>query len=1249
MKLVVHLLSAAVIIIPVMSAAYSTPCLFNPLCSCSNSQRDVSCIGVPFAEVPSLSVDDIFQMTMLKSGVEVLYNHSFQGTRISSLRLMQNELSIIQHQAFQDSGSTLTTLDLSFNKLQKFPQEAIQPLRHLQWLSLHSNEIEDWTGFKAKLNLRHVFLGDNGLTTLSEGAFTNLLNLTSLDLDQNLVTDIDAHVFPASLQTLSLSNNLLTEIPVAALYDLQNLTWIQLSGNLFARLPKPISLPVKHLHKLDLSHNLLTIIPPHFINSTGLSITNLHLEFNYIRTVSQAAFRGLVLERLSLSNNRLSTIPDGAFEGVQETLKALDLSYNLLEIFPKALKDLTVLSHLYLRGNSLKNLDQYDLYGCRYDLEVLDLSSNQLTVIPKESLHFTQRVSRISLQDNFIKRINSDDFAVWGQTLTALNIANNILSHISPDAFLGTTKLRELKLSYNKLLTLDPGTLKPIRSSLEILEIGNSNSVDLKLLQGMEKVKWLQMDHNSLVEIQSDSLGGMPWIIHCDFDGNKLENIPKGLFQSDVHTRLNSIMISNNNLEVIESKTFFQLPLITNIVLYGNKLKALQNSSFKDMPILNAVILARNNIEVIEKGAFSNLRGLSNVFLQHNNLTEFCFDGFSNVGHSKNPVVLNLSSNRIKHLKTATPVSDDEVFIKVRILDLSINSISHIEPNFLQPAGSSLHYLYLSSNKISSLNSNTFSKVPQLQVLHLDHNEISDLPPGTFEYTPMLQMIDLNHNRISVIASGTFRNLTVLRILDLSYNTLKSLPEDAFLGCKLERLNLSNNNIFHAPLRSLEHVHPTLRYLDLSNNRITSIPTSGLNGLPGLLSLNLSANKLTILNENSFKKLQNLFHLDLSQNSLYRVDDAPFRPLLSLQSLVLKDVSLQYVPTLFLPSLRFLDLSSNLLTNISDQSFVQVKDLRRLDLSHNYLQEVPQHVWHSVKKIRYLDISYNPIQVLSMSSFEKLSKLKELDMRGLDLKHLDSRILNNLKFLTSFKTSTYLGLRSFRLHNLLSKCHSLRRVLVEVEEPTLSHQLQWTFGAKLRELTITGRNLQYVLPDAFVGLQTHELILRITGTSINHLPKELLKYLADIRYLTLDLRGNLLTTMDEEVLSPANKLRSDELITQHISGGVLLENNPWVCSCGLVWLGHWIRRWMRETLRVQMLHFDGFLYTQNLARRTVCSVPGTNKTIPLVDLELATFGCNSNKSCRSATSKSPVEIVTFVLVVFFTVYDALRRCIDAFE
>ena len=73
------------------------------------------------------------------------------------------------------------------------------------------------------------------------------------------------------------------------------------------------------------------------------------------------------------------------------------------------------------------------------------------------------------------------------------------------------------------------------------------------------------------------------------------------------------------------------------------------------------------------------------------------------------------------------------------------------------------------------------------------------------------------------------------------------------------------------------------------------------------------------------------------------------------------------------------------------------------------------------------------------------------------------------RHLTYIKTSTYPSVRSFRLYDLLARMYSLRKALIHVEEPVLSHQLQYAFGSKIKELTVSGQNLVRILPDAFLG------------------------------------------------------------------------------------------------------------------------------------------------------------------------------------
>ncbi|XP_022243437.1 chaoptin-like isoform X2 [Limulus polyphemus] len=1144
----------------VHASATSVSCSFNPLCTCITKQQDISCVDVPFLSFPKIPFKEVYQLTLAKTGLPELYNDSLVGTAVSSLRLMYNNLVTLPLRAFHSSEQVMTSLDLSYNHINNFPAKALQKLSYLQWLNLQFNEVEElkrgvFENLRSQSAILSILLSNNHILFIEDSVFENLRNLTFLDLANNHINKLEGHPFPDSLTYLSLSENLLNWIPPGALSNLKNLIWLNLGGNLLSSLPKDWKLSVRHLKELDFSRNSLTKLHSNIFNGS-FSVYELNLSYNYLRVLPLGAFRGLSIKWLSLANNRLSSIPVGAFEGLEATLIALDLSFNMLRSFPKALKELNDLKKLSIRGNQLPDLKKYDLYTFREHLEVLDLSRNLLKNVPREGLVTSKRLLSLSLQDNQIKQVNAHDLYGWGSSLLFLNLANNRISYISAKAFFHSPKIQELKLSYNNLVNMDSKILFPLRKSLKAVEIGSlfkSHYDHPEMMANyLDKIEWLQMDHNKIIDLTPTIMLGLTNLIHCDLEGNNIKMIPQTLFRKETHGNLSNVILSHNEVLLTNSKTFNELPRLRNVVLLGNRLEIVRYKSFSSCPMLKAIVLSHNRLRVIEPSAFYNLTRLTSVFLQFNNLSRFSFNMFSNVSNPDSPMHVNFSNNHISHLDLYSSDGDIDDTIHIQTLDLSHNNISMVPQGFFKRLEISFHRLYLSFNNLNVVPSSVFNEATYLQILQLDHNSIAYVNSMDFQGNSSIQILNLSYNNISSISSEAFTALQKLRIVDMSYNRVATLPENAFVGTKLEKINLSHNVFVLPPLKSFFPVRNTLQFIDISTNQIAVIHSNEISPLYRLNYLNLSSNQLINL---AVGNLSQLINLDVSHNSFRRFDDAPFYQMRSLRSLSLKNTNLSHISFLPLSKLNALSLANNLFKNISEFAFRHLRHLRHLDLSHNLMQEVPCHLWDNVADLHTLDISHNPIEVLGTVSFSGLKRLVELDMRGLNLKYLDSRTLYELRFLETFKTGTYAGVRSFRLHDLLHKSASLRRVVVEVEESTLSHHIQWTFGAKLRDLTITGHNLQHVLPDAFLGLHhTHELILRITG-------------------------------------------------------GVLLENNPWKCGCDLIWLSHWLRRWMRETLRVQMLHFDAVLYVYNLARRSTCIIPGTNIEIPIIDLRSKDMNC----------------------------------------
>ena len=71
----------------------------------------------------------------------------------------------------------------------------------------------------------------------------------------------------------------------------------------------------------------------------------------------------------------------------------------------------------------------------------------------------------------------------------------------------------------------------------------------------------------------------------------------------------------------------------------------------------------------------------------------------------------------------------------------------------------------------------------------------------------------------------------------------------------------------------------------------------------------------------------------------------------------------------------------------------------------------------------------------------------------------------------------------FRLGSVVSGLASLRKLSTKILEPSLTDQILGAFGPKLKEIEITGKDLQSITLDAFEG--TMSLILSDTGSVFN--------------------------------------------------------------------------------------------------------------------------------------------------------------------
>jgi Leucine-rich repeat (LRR) protein len=136
------------------------------------------------------------------------------------------------------------------------------------------------------------------------------------------------------------------------------------------------SMDVRHVIKLDLSHNNLSVLPECIDNFINLQVLRLHN--NKLTTLPESIDNLTSLQTLSLYDNELSTLPTSI--GNLTNLQILNLDYNQLTTLPESIGNLTNLQILSLYVNELSTLPTS--IGNLTNLQSLQFYDNQLTTLP---------------------------------------------------------------------------------------------------------------------------------------------------------------------------------------------------------------------------------------------------------------------------------------------------------------------------------------------------------------------------------------------------------------------------------------------------------------------------------------------------------------------------------------------------------------------------------------------------------------------------------------------------------------------------------------------------------------------------------------------------------------------------------------------------------------------------------------------------------------------------------------------------
>ncbi|NXB70592.1 TLR5 protein, partial [Donacobius atricapilla] len=319
-------------------------------------------------------------------------------------------------------------------------------------------------------NLRIFDISQGFIFSLNSLIFQRLGNLVSLNLFKNKINQIQRQAFfgLGNLKILNLSSNLLGELYDYTFEGLHSVMYIDLQQNHIGMIGDKSFRQLVNLKIIDLRDNAIKRLPsfPHLTSAflgdnklisvadRTITATHLELERNWLADLGDLyiLFQIPDLQYIFLKQNRFSNCVKRANVIENNQLVYIDLGENMLQLVWE--RDLCL-----------------DVFGALPKLQVLHLNNNYLSALPQE----------------IFRGLTS---------LKGLNLASNLLSHLSPGLF--PQSLTNLNLSGNQLFSPEP----EVFMTLSILDITHNSYVCDCALKSL--LVWLNETNVTLAGSESD-------------------------------------------------------------------------------------------------------------------------------------------------------------------------------------------------------------------------------------------------------------------------------------------------------------------------------------------------------------------------------------------------------------------------------------------------------------------------------------------------------------------------------------------------------------------------------------------------------------------------------------------------------------------------------------------------------------------------------------------------------------------------
>uniref|UniRef100_A0A4W6FET2 TIR domain-containing protein n=1 Tax=Lates calcarifer TaxID=8187 RepID=A0A4W6FET2_LATCA len=415
-------------------------------------------------------------------------------------------------------------------------------------------------------NATELDLSENYITNISVKSFSNLRNLTKLDLswaNKNHAVNIVANVFKnlTKLNHLSLTGNCLNETPSNLPHSVEIL---ELNNNKIILLDNSSFAGLTNVKKLWLSKKLLllesvlenydclvfqTIVQDTLSPLYGLrNLSALNLGTNFIiKSDSKIFSKFQQLKMIYLAENRLYPSPVKSIANPSDGFhQRLDLS---ISPYIKPHTDFA-----YDVSHSLIKQECFD------SGRVLILSSNNLFFISPKQFEGYGNIACLNLSGNgFSAALNGTEFSSL-PNLTYLDLSFNKID-LAYDNMLFTnlTNLTILDISQNRITKIPDNVYERLPHNLTKLRISGNSLTDFKWnrLKCFHQLQILDLSFNSLSHVKGINSNITQSLTFLDLSHNHIFHLDDGFIKGP--KSLTTLSLSNNKLTTINQSTLLSI------------------------------------------------------------------------------------------------------------------------------------------------------------------------------------------------------------------------------------------------------------------------------------------------------------------------------------------------------------------------------------------------------------------------------------------------------------------------------------------------------------------------------------------------------------------------------------------------------------------------------------------------------------------------------------------------------------------